>query len=149
MRTLAIVISLMLLAAPADLVRAQSSDGETVTAINTASDALHQAFVAGDAEGIRSLMTADHIAVTPYYDDPQTVDGIIAKLSDLDYTETIEGEPSVVLLAPNVAMRTFAADWSGSYQGTPLPARVYVSEILVKRNGEWLERYYQATAAPP
>jgi ketosteroid isomerase-like protein len=149
MRRLAVVISLMLLAAPADLALAQSSDAGTVSAINAASAALHEAFAAGDAKAIRSHMTDDHIAVTPYYDGPQTVDGIIATLSDVDFTEMIEGEASVALLAPDVALRTFAADWKGSFDGKPLPARVYVSEILVNRNGAWTERYYQVTSAKP
>jgi ketosteroid isomerase-like protein len=148
MQRLAVVISLMLLA-PANLALAQSSDADTVTAINTASTALHAAFAAGDAEAIRSHMTDDHIAVTPYYDGPQTVGGIIATLSDVEFTETTEGEASVALLAPDVALRRFAADWKGSFKGEPLPARVYVSEILVNRNGTWLERYYQVTAAEP
>jgi hypothetical protein len=55
---------------------------------------------------------------------PQSVDGIIAQMSDIDYTETIEGEPSVALLAPDVALRTFFADWTGSFNGKPLPPRV-------------------------
>jgi len=152
MRSLAVVISLIspvLLAAPADLALAQSGDAGTIAAINTASDALHDAFAADDAEAIRSHMTDDHIAVTPYYDGPQAVDGIIAQLSDIDYTETIEGEPSVALLAPDVALRTFFADWKGSFKERPLPGRVYVSEILVNRNGKWLERYYQVTIVEP
>jgi len=139
-------VCLLLLVAPAGGARAQSADDETVTAINAASGALHEAFVAKNADSIRGLMTADHIAVTPYYDGPTTVDEIIASLSDLTYTETIVGEPSVVLLAQDVALRTYAAEWTGNFKDKPMPAKVFVSETLVNRNGEWLERFYQATA---
>jgi len=149
MRRLAVVISFVLLAAPADFALAQTSDAETITAIKAASDALHDAFVADDAEAIRAHTTDDHIAVTPYYDGQQSVERIIAQMSDIDYTETIEGEPSVALLAPDVALRTFFADWKGSFKGRPLPDRVYVSEILVNRNGKWLERFYQVTTVEP
>jgi hypothetical protein len=142
-------LSLMLLLVPVDLVRAQSADAETITAINTASGALHEAFIAKNADSIRSLMMPDHIAVTPYYDGPQTVDEIIASLSDLDYTETVVGEVSVVLLAPDVAKRTYVADWTGSFKGAALPTRVFVNDTLVNRNGEWLERFYQVTAMKP
>jgi hypothetical protein len=142
----AALLSLMLLAAPVDLVRAQSADAETVTAINTSSDALDEAFVVGNADSIRSLMTADHIAVTPYYDGPQTVDQQIASLSDLTgFKQTVVGEVSVALLAPNVALRTFVADLEGSFKGAALPTRVFVNETLVNSNGEWLERFYQVT----
>jgi hypothetical protein len=144
MRTTAALFSLILLTAPVD-VMAQSSDAETITAVNTASNALDEAFVVGSADTIRSLMTADHIAVTPYYDAPTPVDEMIASLPDLKYTQTIVGEPSVSLLAPDVALRTFVAELEGSFKGKPLPKRVFVNETLVNRNGEWLERFYQVT----
>jgi hypothetical protein len=146
----AALLSLMLLAVPVDPVRAQSADAETITAVNTASDALHEAFVVGNADGIRSLMTADHVAVTPYYDGLKTVDEQIASAADLTgFNQTVVGEASVVLLAPTVALRTFVATWEGSYKGAALPKRVFVNETLVNRNGEWLERFYQVTAMKP
>jgi len=142
----AALFCLLLLAAPAGLARAQSADAETITAVNAASGALHEAFIVKDAESIKALLMPDHIAVTPYYDGPQTVDEIIASLSDVDYTETVVVEPTVVLLAPDVALRTFVAEWKGSFKDKPMPAKVFVSETMVNRNGEWLERFYQVTA---
>jgi ketosteroid isomerase-like protein len=150
MRSLAALLSLMLFVAPVDLARAQSNEAEIITAINAASDTLDEAFVAGDAEGIRSMMTEDHIAVTPFYDGPQSVDEQIASMSDLTgYNQTVVGEVSVSLLAPDVALRTFVADLEGSYKGNPLPARVFINETLVKRNELWLERFYQITTLTP
>ena len=150
MRSLAAVLSLMLFVAPVDLAGAQSNEVEIVTAINAAAGTLDEAFLAGDAEGIRSMMTEDHVAVTPYYDGPQSVDDEIASLTDLTgYNQTIVGEVSVALLAPDVALRTFVADLEGSFKGKSLAARVFVNETLVKRNELWIERFYQVTTLPP
>jgi len=144
MRRLATVFSLMLLAA-AGASAANASDAETIAAINASSNALDNAFTARDVVAIRALMTPDHVTVTPYYDGPQSVDDQIASLPELDYGETIVGTPSVVLLAPDVALRTFIADLTGSFKGTPLPAHAFVNETLVKRDGKWIERFFQIT----
>lgn len=149
MRTSAALLCLMLLAVPVDLVRAQSADAETSTAIDTAAGAIDEAFVVGNADSIKSLMTADHVAVTPYYGSPQTVDEQIASLADLSYKQTVVGEVSVKLLAPTVALRTLVADLEGSFKGTALPKRVFVNETFVNHNGEWLERFYQVTTMQP
>jgi ketosteroid isomerase-like protein len=140
----------MLFVAPVDLAGAQSNEVEIITAIDAAAGTLDEAFVAGDAEGIRSMMTEDHVAVTPYYDGPQSVDDEIASLTDLTgYNQTVVGEVSVSLLAPDVALRTFVADLEGSFKGKPLPARVFINETLIKRNELWIERFYQVTTLTP
>lgn len=145
MKRLTILLWLVFLAF-AGLYPGHADDAETVAAINASSNALDDAFGARDVEAIRALMTDDHITVTPYYDGPQSVDDQIASLSELDYGQTFVTEPSVVLLAPDVALRTFIADLKGSFRGEPLPARVFVNETLIKRDGKWIERFFQITA---
>ena len=122
-----------------------ASDAETFAAINASSNALDEAFAKRDVEAIKSLMTPDHVSVTPYYDGPQSVADQIASLSELDYGQTIVGKPSIVLLSPDVALRTFSADLKGSFKGKPLPTRAFVNETLVKRDGKWIERFFQIT----
>jgi ketosteroid isomerase-like protein len=122
-----------------------ASDAETFRAINASSNALDEAFAKRDVEAIKSLMTPDHVSVTPYYDGPQSVADQIASLSELDYGQTIVGKPSIVLLSPDVALRTFIADLKGSFKGEPLPTRAFVNETLVKRDGKWIERFFQIT----
>jgi ketosteroid isomerase-like protein len=124
---------------------AQAPDAKTIAAVNASSNALDDAFAARDVDKIRSLMTADHVTVTPYYDGPQSVDDQIASLPKLDYGETIIGETSVVLLAPDVALRTFVADLKGTFMGKPLPARAFVNETLIRQDGKWIERFFQIT----
>lgn len=122
---------------------------ETIAAINASSNALDAAFTKRDIAAIKALMTADHISVTPYYDGPQTVDDQLASLAEYDYSQTIIGEPSVALLAPGVALRTFTADLKGSFKGKPLPSRAFINETLVKRDGKWIERFFQVTTLNP
>lgn len=148
MRRLAAVLSLILLAS-AGLFVANATDAETIAAINASSNALDEAFADSNVETIKSLMTPDHVSVTPYYDGPQSVDDQIASLAELVYGQTITGKPSVVLLSPDVALRTFIAELKGSFKGKPLPARAFVNETLVKRDGEWVERFFQITTLKP
>lgn len=147
MKRLAILLSLVVVSASVAPVLAE--DAETIAAINASSNALDDAFGARDVEAIKALMTADHISVTPYYDGVQTVDDQIASLGELDYGQTFITEPTVVLLSPDVALRTFTADLKGTFMGEPLPTRVFVNETLVKRDGKWIERFFQVTAMKP
>ena len=148
MRTLAAILSLMMVLVLAAS-RVEAGDADTIAAINASSNALDEAFAKRDVEKIKALMTPDHVTVTPYYDGPQTVDDQLASLSELDYGQTIVGEPSVVLLSPDVALRTFIAELKGSFKGKPLPARAFVNESLVKRDGAWIERLFQITTLQP
>ena len=148
MKKLAVLLSLVVLAAVGSG-PAAADDAETIAAINASSNALDDAFATRDVAAIRALMTEDHITVTPYYDGPQSVEDQIASLAKLDYGQTFVTEPSVVLLSPDVALRTFTADLTGSFDGSPLPARVFVNETLVNRDGKWIERFFQVTALKP
>lgn len=145
MHRFAVIVSLFFLIAPAKFAAAQLNKADIEAEISTASRALHEAFVVGDADKIRSLTTADHVAVTAYYGGPQSLDDVIASLPDLDYRQTIVDGPTIVLLSADVALRTFIADWEGNFKDESLSGRVFVSETLVKQDGRWLERFYQAT----
>ena len=128
---------------------ARAGDVQTVEAIDDAAGMLDEAFEAQDAAAITALTTPDHIAVTPYYDQPQTVAQQIASLPDLKYQQTNLTEPAVELLGPDVALRRFTAKLEGSYKGKPLTGQVYVTQVMVKRDGKWLEQFYQVTALTP
>ena len=147
MRRSVMVVLAFALGAPAG--PAFAEDAATIAAVNAAENALDDAFGRRDEATIRALMTPDHITVTPYYDGIQTVDDQIASLGDLDYRETIIGEPRVVFLAPDVAVRTFVAELHGSFRGKPLPARAFINETVVRRDGAWIEALFQVTALEP
>jgi len=148
LRTLAAIVSLVIVVA-SSLLPARAGDAETIDAINQAAAALDQAFERQDKDAVTKLMTPDHVAVTPYYDGVQSVADQLGSLPELKYGQTVIGDVAVTLLGPDAAMRTFAAKLTGSFQGKPIPADVFVSEVWVKRDGAWQEKFYQVTALQP
>jgi hypothetical protein len=147
MRSLAMFSLVILTIAVAS--KALAGDAETIEAINASSNALDKAFEQNDKAAIKALMTPDHISVTPYYDGPQTTDDQIASLPELKWDQRIVSNVKVSLLGDDAALRTFTADLKGSFKGKPLPAKVFATEILVKRDGKWIERFYQVTTLKP
>lgn len=110
---------------------------------------LDAAFEAQNVNAAKALMTPDHLSVTPYYGTPQSVDEVLASLSDLKYAQTDESEPKVVLLGDDAAMRTLTAKVDGTFKGEPFSYNVFITAILVRQNGTWLERLYQVTRLAP
>lgn len=128
---------------------AQAHDAQEVEAINATAAALDEAFQHRDADAIKALMTPDHVAVTPYYDGAKATAYVIATLPDLDYHQTIETEAKITHLGPQSALRTFTAKFNGTFKGKPVATHVFVTEVMVKREGRWLEAFYQVTALKP
>lgn len=73
MRQLSALFSLVIFLS-AGLGVAYAGDAETTAAVVAASATLDNAFERQDAEIIKSLTTPEHVAVTPYYGRPQSVD---------------------------------------------------------------------------
>ena len=124
---------------------ASADEVATIEAIDNAAGELDEAFVKQDAEAIKSLTTPDHV-VTHYYGEPTTVAAQIASLPELKYEQTNLTEPTVKLLGPDAAMRTFTAKLDGTFKGESLSARVFVTQIMQKLDGKWREKFYQVTA---
>ena len=144
-----LVLSLCVAALIAGVNLARAGEPGIVAAINAASAALDDAFERQSAEDIKRMMTADHIAVTPYYGSPQTAAQQIASLPELKYEQTITGEVKVDVLGPDAGMRTFTARLDGTYKGDPIPPYVFVTSIMVRQDGMWREKFYQVTALQP
>jgi hypothetical protein len=139
-----VVLCMLVQVAPA-----RSDDAATIAAINAASAELDEAFVKGDPAEIKRAMTGDHLSVTPYYDGPQSVDEQIASLADLKFSQKNLDEPNIILLGPAAAMRTFTAEFVGTFKGQEMPRRQFVTSVMVNRDGRWVERFYQATTLKP
>ena len=148
MRNIAAIVSLTILVT-AGLSPARAGEAETIDAIVKAAAALDQAFEAQGTKAVTDLMTPDPVAVTPYYDGPQTVADQLGSLPKLKYEQTIDSKPTVAVLCSDAAARTFEAELNGSFEGKPIASKVYVSEIWVKRDGAWAEKLYQVTALKP
>jgi ketosteroid isomerase-like protein len=147
LRTTALLVLVLCLAV--GLSQARAGEAETIAAINAAAAALDNAFERQSAQEITRMTTADHIAVTPYYDAPQSVDEQIASLPELKYEQTNIGAVKVDVLGPDAAMRTFTARLDGTCKGKPIPSPVFVTAIMVRQDGQWKERFYQITAVKP
>jgi ketosteroid isomerase-like protein len=145
----ATALLVLVLGLAAGLCQARAGDAETIAAINAAAAALDNAFERQSAEEIKRMVTADHIAVTPYYDAPQSVAEQIASLPELKYEQTIVGAVKVDVLGPDAGMRTFTARLDGTYKGKPVPSSAFVTAIMVRQDGQWKERLYQVTAVQP
>ncbi|MHA1518353.1 MAG: nuclear transport factor 2 family protein [Alphaproteobacteria bacterium] len=143
MRALLIAVSFLIFAGVGAC--AQENKVAAIEAVDDVVGKLDKAFEAQDAEAVKALMTADHVAVTPYYGTPRSVDDVIASLPDLKYQQTDLSEPQVVLLGPNAAMRTLTAKAEGSFKGKSFSDKVFITSIVVKQNGKWLEKFYQVT----
>ena len=144
-----LILSILAFVLAAGIAGANAGEPATVAAINAASAALDDAFERQSAEDIKRMMTADHIAVTPYYETPQTAAAQIASLPELEYKQTNTGEVKVVVLGPDAGMRTFTARLDGTYKGKMIPPDVFVTSIMVREDGRWREKLYQVTALQP
>lgn len=146
MRKILAALSLLILFG---LAACAQDEGAEIEAIDNAVGALDEAFEAQDAEKVKALMTSDHLSVTPYYGAPQSVDEVLASLDDLKYEQTDLSEPKVVFLGADTAMRTLTATIGGTFKEEPFSGKAFITSVLVKQNGKWLERFYQVTEIEP
>lgn len=142
----ALTIAAMLVGLVAHAGIALADDADDV---RQAAARLDQAFTQQDAVLIESMVTADHLAATPYYrkvltvaEQIETLDAFKARLFD------VTGE-TVDLLGDGAAVITFEKSYEGTFMGEALPARVFVSSLWEKHEGKWLQRLYQETAIDP
>ena len=106
---------------------------------------LNEAFARRDAEAIKRLTTADHVAVTGSYGGPQTREQQLKSLNDLKLTEYRAGKLKVTVLSKDVALVTYPLSLKGTFKGVPVPARNFASAVWVLRDGRWREAFYQET----
>jgi len=140
--TLSTLIFLLLTACVQD-------DVANIEAIDNVVGKLDEAFESRDAASAKALMTSDHLAVTPYYDTPQSFDEVVRTLADYKIKQTDLSEPEIVLLGPDHAMRTLTAKLEGKFKDETISDKVFITSILVKQDGKWLEKLYQVTALAP
>jgi hypothetical protein len=54
-------------------------------------------------------------------------------------------ELTVALLDADTALATYFVEIEGEVRGEPIAVRGFVTEIYVRRDGDWLQRLYQLT----
>jgi uncharacterized protein (TIGR02246 family) len=122
-----------------------ADEAADIAAIEVQRTALGEAYETGDADAIRGLMTPDQRSVTFVYDGPQTVDEQVATMKDLKVEVYDAIPPTVDMLGPDAVLVTTEQSYRGTYKGNPLPGRVFVSEVWVRVDGKWLQKFYQET----
>ena len=138
-RGLAVFLTVLFLAA------CVQDEAATIEEIDNVVGKLDEAFQTHNVEAAKALMTQDHIAVTPYYSGPQSFDEVVATLPDYDIKQTDLSEPEVMLIGSDHAMRTLTARLEGTFQDETISDKVFITSILVRQDGEWLEKFYQST----
>lgn len=121
-------------------------DAAAVREVEKAIAVLNDAFKSRDGEALRQLMAADHVAVTPYYGGPLDRDAQVKGLGDHRLTEYTPGKMKIALLGRDSALVTYPLTMKGTYQGRAVPAKSFASAVWFRREGKWLEAFYQETA---
>ena len=126
------------------------NDTASIEAVDNVVAELDEAYQTQDADAIKARLAPDHVAVTFYYAAPYSAAEQIASLPDLKLKQTNLSEPKVVLLGPGVAMRTVTAKLEGTFKGKSISSpKVFITTVVVKEQGKWLERLYQVTQLAP
>jgi len=143
MRAWITMLLLCLVVPAADAV--EPSKVELSKEVEAAMGVLNEAFTAHDVDKVRSLMTPNHLAVTPFA-GKQTLDEQIRTLADLDYEEYEAGPMSTTTIDDSCVLVTYALKAKGTYRGKPVPSQCHVVAVWVKSDGKWRELHYQETA---
>jgi ketosteroid isomerase-like protein len=148
MRKLLVALSFLILAGVAGC--NQPNDTASIEAVDNVVAELDEAYQTQDADAVRARTTPDHVAITPYYGAPYSSAEQIGSLPDLKFKQTDLSEPKVVLLGPDVAMRTVIAKLDGTFKDKSISfPKVFITSIVVKEDGKWRERLYQVTHLVP
>jgi len=84
-----------------------------------------------------------------FYGAPFTIDEQFAVLDRLIITEVDRSPTTTVALGPNAALVTYENSYRGTFDGAPLSAHVFVTEIWVNSDGDWQQRLFQETPLAP
>ena len=120
-------------------------DDKTAAEVKQALAALNEAFEKGEVKTVRAMMTADHVAVTSYYGGPLPRDEQLARHDEMKLTAYTPGTIRVTMHGGDAALVTYPLTMAGTFKGRPVPRKSFASAVWVKRDGRWLESYYQET----
>jgi len=127
------------------LVASAAYAADPVQDVESAMEVLNDAFTAHDVAKIRSLMTANHLAVTPFA-GKQSLEDQLRTLPELKYDEYSAGPMSATVVSETCVLVYYTLKVKGTYQGKPLAAHSLVSAVWVRNDGKWQELHYQETA---
>jgi hypothetical protein len=105
---------------------------------------LNEAYLKKDVDTIKRLTGEDLIVVTSS-GQRQTRDEELKSLPDLKLGAYTTEDVRVTTPTKDAAIATFTASVKGSFKGNELPAKMAVVTVWAKRDGKWLEVFYQGT----
>ncbi len=117
---------------------------DTGKKVEKAISALNEAFKVGEPGPIKALIAEEHITVTTW-GGIQTRDEALKTLPDLKLKEYVTGKLKITVLGPDAALVTYPLEMKGTFKGKELPAKNFASAIWVRKDGKWVETYYQET----
>jgi len=124
---------------------AMADEAATIAEIRAAVVEVDQAYADEDLATIERLTTSDHVSIAPRYGGAALKEGQLATFEALERRNFDYSPIEVELLAPDIALVGFEKSYEGTFQGVPLPPRVIVSEVWLRRDGTWRQRLYQET----
>lgn len=135
----------VLVAIAAAAVPAAAQDAALEQQIMAAYDKLNKAFETRDTETIKAMSTPDHVSITPAFRGGKSLDKTIDAVPKMNITQKPVGDMTIDSLAPDVALQTFKAEMTGTFDGQPVARMLAVTIIWLKEDGAWKERLYQET----
>jgi ketosteroid isomerase-like protein len=136
--------SKILLALVAGLLLAADAPKEDAKAVEQAVRSLNEAYLKKDVDTIKRLTGEDLIVVTSS-GQRQTRDEQLKSLPDLKLSAYTTEDVRVTTPTKDAAIAMFTASVKGSFKGNDLPAKMAVVTVWAKRDGKWLEVFYQGT----
>ncbi len=113
--------------------------------VKKAADKLDQAFNDKDIPAIKGLCTPDHLSVTLYQPKPKGLAEAFRLLEDYKTSAYTRMNVTVKPLNANTALLNMTVRVKSTFRGKPMPSRYFASGVWVKRDGKWLEAFYQET----
>jgi ketosteroid isomerase-like protein len=136
---------LLLMLASGWLLGADAPADDAVKEVEKVQAALNEAFKTRNLDVIKSMLTEDHVAVTPYYPVPMERAEQLKNLADFKAGEYTAGKTRVTLLSKDVAQITYPMSLKATFKGKEFSYKGFVSALWVRRDGKWVETFYQET----
>ena len=140
---LAIIVAVTACSFP--MLPATADEAATIAEIKSAVLEIDQAYADEDVSTIKRMILPDQVSIAPRYGGAASPDAQIKAFEHLEREHFNYSPMDVALLSPTVALITFEKSYTGTYKGTTLPPRVFVSEIWLKKEEGWRQRLYQET----
>ncbi len=105
---------------------------------------LNDAFKAGAPGPIKEMLSEEHLSVTTW-GGSQTREESLKTLPDLKLKEYAVSKMKITILGPDAALVTYSLGMKGTYKGKDVPEKSFASAVWVRKDGKWLEAYYQET----